>query len=93
MPSSSLFLESGGHQFIKQEGNLEIQNSVFEKISEFFQNPLKKYSNELPHFTYEDVKSAYERFIKDKIEFLTEAFPGAPMWREDASEEISFAPF
>ncbi|MBA2710609.1 MAG: alpha/beta hydrolase [Tatlockia sp.] len=90
---NALFLESGGHQFIKNEGSLEIQRSVFEKISEFFQNPLKKSPIDLPHFQYEDVKSAYERFIQDNIKFLTETYPNAPMYKEKPSEKNIFAPF
>ncbi|MBA2655785.1 MAG: hypothetical protein H0U70_02235 [Tatlockia sp.] len=69
-----LYFESGGHQFIKNEGSLEIKEQAFKAIEIFFNNPEKIISKDWSHFKFADVFQEHSLFLENQDHYFHSRF-------------------
>ena len=71
---NGLFLDTGGHQFIKNEGDAEIRNRAFVKMYNFFNNPMQKTHEDLSTLDYDDVVAERTLFLANQEAYLQSKF-------------------
>nr|MBA2651855.1 ankyrin repeat domain-containing protein [Tatlockia sp.] len=69
-----LFLETGGHQIIKNDGIKEIKDKVFKTMELFFNNPEKIVIEDWSHLKYDDVFAEHSLFLEDQDFYFRSRF-------------------